>query len=185
MLVSLTHEWYDGGVTRASVCSCVRQASRRCSRCLMFFLTLFIIVFNCWLLVVSWAHNMVSFVGVVCSLLMCLFTILYILHVVCFIGLLSVFVTCLGVVDVLLLNIMVFFYVWVGYLLLSPCMVFHNVCVCVFRLWSHCYFKVNIWKFGIVFIFCIFGLIFFLMCSSLNVLWILTFGMWCLSASIR
>ena len=52
--------------------------------------------------------------------------------------LLNVFVICLGIVDVLLLNLMMFFRVWwVLYCLThAPYMVLHNVCV--FCLWSHC-----------------------------------------------
>ena len=62
--------------------------------------------------------DVVSCIGVACSLLICLFIILCVLHVVfyCAIEMLVESVICLCVIAVLLLNVMVFC-VWVGVLL--------------------------------------------------------------------
>ena len=72
--------------------------------------------------------------------------ILFVLHVVCFIVLVScllnLFVICLGVVAVLLLNVRVVFCVWVGLLFSRPCIVFHSVCL--FCLWFHSLFRCSL-----------------------------------------
>ena len=82
--------------------------------------------------VVWWPLSLSVMWTVVCSFLMCLFTILYVLHVVWFYVncLLNLFAIFLGVV---VLNLTVLSRVWVGLLLLM----FSIVCT----LWSHCMFR--------------------------------------------
>ena len=94
----------------------------------------------------------------------------------CCIGeLLNVFVICLGMIAVLLLNVMVLFWAWVSLLLPSygKCVFFVVPLYVCFVLWyegSYC--RVNFLKFGIMFIFGAaivnLSLIFSLMCSDNN-----------------
>ena len=114
----------------------------------------------------------------------CVFTTLFVLHVLCFIVsvncLLNAFVICLGVVVVFLLNVMVLFCAWVSFLLSSPCMSFHSVCyvcgsiVCLYVLFRCLFFL----------FLCMWCLIYCMICSgnNLHALCILSFGVWCLSA---
>ena len=70
----------------------------------------------------------------------------YSVGVVCFIVLLNYLllrIICLGVqVAALLLNVMVLLCVWICLLLLNICIVFHSVCV--FCMWSHFLFPLNV-----------------------------------------
>ena len=68
----------------------------------------------------------------VCTTYLLLYALLY-LWIACWIGLFRCLLT------ILLLNVMVLFCIWVCFLLLSPYMVSHSVCV--FCLWSHCLFR--------------------------------------------
>ena len=92
--------------------------------------------------------DLVSCIYVVLSLLMFLSTTLFVLLVVClmmFVNcLLNAFAICLCVVAVLLLKEIVLLWVWVGFLISSPCMVLHSVCV-LFRCSFHMFVLCGVW----------------------------------------
>ena len=106
----------------------VRNANPRgpmCFRCLMFNLSgpcelLFLLCF-----IASWTRVVVSVILYPCILCAVLLVYLFFLCVAC----LTVFVNCLGVVAILLLNVMDVFIVSEDALLDRPCMVFQRMCV--------------------------------------------------------
>lgn len=104
-----------------------------CFRCLILILSCPVELLFLLFVIASWTCVLVSIIGVVWSLCMFLSVALFVLHVACltvFVNcLLKALVICFGVAAVLLLNDMVLFGGWVGFLLPNPCMVFQSVCV--------------------------------------------------------
>ena len=82
----------------------------------------------CCCLLTCWTSNLASCMDVACSLLMHLFTIMFVLQVVCFIVLanclLNTFIICPSIVDFYVFEC---YGIWLGLSLPSPFIVFHSV----------------------------------------------------------
>ena len=117
---------------------CLSAIGPRCFRCLILMLSgpVELLLFCCFSAVCVCC--VVMFMSVLCSLFMCLSIFLFVLLVLCvmlFVNcLLNSCAFCLFVSAILLLKVIVELYCCFGFLLFSPAIVFHSLCV--FVLWS-------------------------------------------------